>query len=122
MDVDSRLGDVVAERAYEATQARGGEPREVLLRIGRPRVAPHLDGAWTCPVQIHGMDEDDVLEAVGIDAVQALYLALSMAGARLTYSRNGSTITWLGGSELGLPLPAPAAAAFDFGEGEDPEL
>ena len=121
MSVDTALGEVIAEREYEASNAGGGEPRRVLLRIGKPRIAPHLDGAWVCPVQILGIGEDDVLEAAGIDAVQALHLAMVMAGARLTYPPRGVTITWLGGPDLGLPLPDPAASAFNFDEDDDRE-
>ena len=119
MSADKALGEVLAEREYEATNAHGGEPRKVLLRIGRPRNAPHLDGAWVCPVQILVIGEDDVFDAAGVDAVQALHLAMAMAAASLTYPPQGVTITWLGSSDLGLPLPDPAAAGFDFGE-DDP--
>ncbi|HEX8213815.1 MAG TPA: hypothetical protein VF584_26850 [Longimicrobium sp.] len=122
MSVDTALGEVLAEREYEAIHVDGGEPRKVVLRIGKPRVAPHLDGAWVCPVQILGIGEDHVLEAAGIDAVQALHLGLVMAGARLMHPPKGLTITWMGESDLGLPILDPAAAAFDFGEGDDPDL
>lgn len=118
MSVDTVLGEVLAEREYEAIHADGREPSKVVLRIGKPRTAPHLDGAWVCPIQILGIGDDDVVEAAGIDAVQALHLGMAMAGARLTNPPKGLKITWLGGSDLDLPLADPAAAAFDFGEGD----
>lgn len=122
MSVDTALGDVLAEREYEAIHAGAGKPRKVVLRIGKPRIAPHQDGAWICPAQILGIGEDNVLEAAGIDAVQALHLAMVMAGARLTYPPKGLTITWLGGSDLGLPVLDPNAAALEFSEVDDPQL
>jgi hypothetical protein len=44
-----------------------------------------------------------VLEVGGVDAVQALYLAMAMAGTRLSYPPIGTAVTWLGGADLGLP-------------------
>lgn len=44
MSADIAMGEVLAEREYEAMNVSGGEPRKV--RIGKPRNASHLDG--TC--------------------------------------------------------------------------
>ena len=109
---DTAVGEVLAEREYEATDINGGAPRKVVLRIGMPRPDPQPGGDWVCPVQVVGMGDDDVLEVPGVDAVQALHLAMAMAGVRLTYPPKGTTITWLGGPDLGLPLPGPAGADF----------
>jgi hypothetical protein len=121
MAVDRALGELVAEREYEATDPRGGEARKVVLRVGTPRAAPDPGGHWLCPVQIVGIGDDNVLEAAGVDAVQALSLALVMAGVKLTCPPPGVTITWLGGSDLGLPLPDPNAAHFAFGDDDEPD-
>lgn len=118
MPVDATLGELLAEREYEATESRGGEARKVLLRIGMPRLATESGGHWVCPVQILGIGDDSLLEAAGIDAVQALHLGMVMAGVKLTYPPRGVTITWHGGSDLGLPLPDPNAEDFELGEDE----
>lgn len=109
---DSEMGEVIAEREYEAHEGDGAGSRTVVLRIGRPTPYPEPDSGWVCPVQVLGMGEDEVLQVGGVDGVQALFLALAMAGARLTYPRSGVSVTWLGGSDLGLPLPDLGAAGF----------
>jgi len=115
------MGEVIAEREYEGRDASGGEPHRVLLRIGKPRPAPRLGGDWVCPVQVLGIGDDEVREAGGIDAVQALQLGMAMAGVILTYPPRGVTVTLWGESDLGLPLPDSNAAAFDFSDDADPE-
>lgn len=103
------IHDMLAEREYEVQDTVGGAARKVVLRIGQPRRDPH--GDWMCPIQVVGLDYDNVMEVNGIDAVQALYLAMQIAGAKLTYPPRGVTVTWKGERNVGLPLPNPADAA-----------
>ncbi len=110
MTTDAVITDLLAEREYEAQAAAGGATRKVVLRIGRPR--PDPEGDWLCPVQVVGLEDDAVMNVNGIDAVQALLLAMQMAGARLTHPPRGVTVTWMGMPDVGLPLPGPAAAAW----------
>lgn len=119
MAEDTALGELLAEREYEASDGRGGAPRTVVLRIGRPRPDTRPGGDWVCPFQIIGLGNDDVMAVGGVDAVQALHLAMAMAGARLAHPPRGTTITWLGEADLGLPLPSPAGA--DPDETEEPD-
>jgi hypothetical protein len=81
--------DVIAERrlTYEAP----GRSRPVVVRIGRPILdpaAPHE--TWVCPFQIQGLDSDRVMGIFGVDAMQALLLAIHTIPAELAvYLRDG---------------------------------
>lgn len=91
------LHDVIAEREFEAQ----GRPGGVTLRLGRP--APDPQGDWSCPFQTVGLGRDgEVHTAYGVDAVQALVLALQMARAQLQSVQAEHGLTWLDGSDLGL--------------------
>lgn len=83
-----------------------GEPdREVTLTLGKPR--PSL-GDWACSVLIEGIPNARRRRIHGVDAVQALQLALEYARREL--DRSGLALTWLDEGEpgsLGLPFSAP---------------
>jgi hypothetical protein len=98
--------EVIAERELEA-RAPDGTVRTVTVRIGKPHPDPAPGGDWGCPVQIVGLDDDQVIVAYGYDAVQALQLAFQMVGARLAYPRTEEpvTLTWLDDPDLGFPVP-----------------
>lgn len=89
------LGDVIAERAFERPV---GPP--VVLRIGRPR--PHPEGDWICPFLFTGVNDGVVYEPGGVDAVQALELALQMIGILLPDVQKQYELTWHGDRDLGL--------------------
>lgn len=113
MTTDAVVADLLVEREYEAQAAAGGPPRQVTLRIGRPR--PDRQGDWVCPVQVVGLGDDAVMNVNGVDAVQALFLAMQIAGVKLTFPPRGVTVTWMGMRDVGLPLPAAAAGIDDDG-------
>ncbi|WP_425280303.1 DUF6968 family protein [Methyloferula stellata] len=52
-------------------------------------------------------DRIRTFQAIGIDEVQALILALKMVHAELLYSQEGrlDELRWLGSKDLGLPNP-----------------
>lgn len=99
------LGEVVADRRLDWTGDT--ESEGVMVRIGKPVRNPDPEGDWLCPIQIAGLGDDTVRAAFGVDAVQALILALQMihidlqAGQR----RTGRTLQWLEQSDLGLLPP-----------------
>lgn len=101
------LGEVIAERRLDWTA--DAESEGVVVRIGKPVRDPDPEGDWLCPLQIAGLGDDTVRAAFGVDAVQALILAMQMihidlqAGQR----RTGRTLQWLEQSDLGFPPPAP---------------
>lgn len=92
--------DVVAERVYDGVQLDAA----VRLRICRPEPDPTPDGDWRCRLLIEGLERPVDRWAYGIDAVQALGLALEMARSHLQPSpERPALVTWLGQLDLGLP-------------------
>lgn len=91
--------ETIAARKLKATI--DGKSSDVLVRIGRPE--PHPKGDWACPYQIAGIGDEKVRWIIGIDAVQALQLAMFQAGASLSQLRKGVTLTFLEEKHLGFP-------------------
>ena len=101
------LGEVIAERRLD--WAGDAESEGVVVRIGKPVRDPDPEGDWLCPIQVAGLGDDTVHAAFGVDAVQALILAMQMihidlqAGQR----RAGRTLQWLEQGDLGFLPPSP---------------
>jgi hypothetical protein len=98
------LGELVAERHLEATGPHGKS--DVTLKIGRP-FRDHLPGGdWGCTFQIVGLGDDAALAAFGVDALQALLLAVY--GSQLHLEERAAAaavrLTWLGQPDLGLKV------------------
>jgi hypothetical protein len=95
------VGPLVATRALDLR----GETK-VMVRLGRPeRFSDSED--YYCPYEIRGIGAEHVRYAGGVDAVQALELALKAIGATLYTSSEWQTkeLTWNGGEDLGFPVP-----------------
>lgn len=96
------VGIQIATRALEA----GG--KKVTVVIGKPERFPDAEDYY-CPYQIVGIGSERVRYAGGVDAVQALQLALKMIGADLYTSPEAETkqLSWTGGDlgDLGFPVP-----------------
>lgn len=98
------VGTVIASRELTLD-----ESQKVEVLIGKPEPCP--DGIdWYCPHQTVGVGSGRVRYAIGVDAVQALVLALSMVGAELYTSDEyeAHRLNWDGGSvkgDLGFPVP-----------------
>jgi uncharacterized protein DUF6968 len=77
------LGEVIADRCF-TFEAHAGWSREVWVRLGRPVADPQeTDGPWLCPYQVTGLDRERVKAIFGIDAMQALILAVHTIPAEL---------------------------------------
>jgi uncharacterized protein DUF6968 len=99
-----QFADVIAERILEARRPGSEAVTEVRARIGRPLRHPDPEGDWICPVQILGLGDEEVRQVYGIDAVQAITLALQMIEIDLGAAmREGVELRWLDSSEFGLP-------------------
>jgi hypothetical protein len=110
--MDIELGDVIAER--EALFApREGAPHGITVRLGRPVPDPRSPGqAWCCPYQVLGIGRDRVFAMFGVDAMQALLLAVHAIPAELAAyvrTRGGTLLhfeapdtTWLGSCRTAL--------------------
>jgi hypothetical protein len=76
-----------------------GEPsREVLVSIGKPAETPGVQGEFYCPIRTTGFGSDEITTAIfGIDAFQAIELALRFIHSRLTdiNLKNGGRLRWL---------------------------
>ena len=76
-----------------------GEPtREVLVSIGRPSETPGAQREFYCPIRTTGLGNDEIVTAIfGIDAFQAIELALRFIHSRLTdiNLKNGNRLRWL---------------------------
>lgn len=100
------VGTIIATRQLDLADGR-----KVIVTIGKPEPFPGDAGAdYYCPYQITGIKRNKVRYAGGVDAVQALQLALEMIGADLETSdeARAGVLSWEAGSErgdYGFPLP-----------------
>jgi len=83
------LGDVIADRrlVFEATE---GWTRDVSVKIGRPvRDTSAPRETWVCPYEIQGLGTGRAMGIFGVDAMQALVLAIHTIPSELAaYARN----------------------------------
>jgi hypothetical protein len=84
-----KLGQVVARRML--TEYTGDSIREVAISIGAPR--PHPKGDWECPFAIESYGQSRVEHAMGVDAFQALLVAIQGIWTRL--DQTGNRFEWL---------------------------
>ena len=99
-----KLGQVIARRML--TEYTGESIREVAISIGAPR--PHPKGDWECPFAIESYRRSKVELAGGVDALQALLMAIE--GVRTRLDQTGSRFEWLGpdlGWGAGIPRQVP---------------
>ena len=89
-----------------------GRPNpEVLVSIGKPAEDPGYEEWFYCPIQTSGLGKDEFTAAIfGIDALQAIELAVRFVGQRLAdiNEKNGGRLRWLDGElpkEWALPEP-----------------
>jgi hypothetical protein len=105
MDADA-INEFIAERDLEIRKTKSGDARRATVRIGKPEPDPAPGGDWRCAFQITGVDDDAVMFAHGVDAVQSLQLCFQFIGIRLEdLQARGTPLRWLGGKDLGFPLP-----------------
>jgi len=78
---------------------------QVIVRLAKPEKIPGEDD-FSCGYQILGLGTEAVRTAVGVDAVQALFLAMTKIGADLYTSAEASTckLSWHGDKNLGFPV------------------
>jgi hypothetical protein len=95
------VGTVIATRELEC---RGAVP--IVVLIGQPQPFPDYEDYY-CPFQLRGYGDERIRYAGGVDAVQALELALQMIGTILYTSREAQEkrLSWNGAENLGFPVP-----------------
>ena len=92
------LGPVVAQRELRETST----DRTLMVQIGKPRRG---DRAWECPFRICGLGRTRVRVAYGVDAVQALVMAVE--GTRVLIQKSGRSISFLADGDGGVPRYVP---------------
>ncbi|HEX2670486.1 MAG TPA: hypothetical protein VHM25_06425 [Polyangiaceae bacterium] len=92
------IGDVIAQRSFDLVRQRKTLGR-VSVSFGRPVQEPTPDehAPWFCPVAISGAGMERFIAIGGVDALQALVLALEFATSTipLEAARMGARAEWL---------------------------
>jgi hypothetical protein len=101
------MTELIARREYTLTAA--GRQATIVVQLGKPAPFPdEPSGDWYCPWIVDGPDGRWEHHAGGVDALQALLLAVSALRAELQVLARKGELTWLAGG-LGLELVGPAA-------------
>ena len=99
------VGEIIAERKFELLRdAR--EHETIVVQLGKPaRVPNHTD--FYCPYEIERRNSKKVMAICGLDAFQALQLAIVAIGVELDVIRldSGGQLIWGGGNESDLGFP-----------------
>src|SRR5262249_47538072 len=95
----------IAVRTFEFI-ATSGSRRPVTLEIGAPYAFEDGTG-YQCPVRVIGLGDDAVRPIGGVDAIQALMLALRFLGTTLPAfaEQAGGRLVWDKDEDLGLLAP-----------------
>ena len=103
------LGTVIASR--ELVLADGGR---VTVQIGAPFPPPDYEGEYWCPYKISGLVSVRLRRVVGIDAIQALMLALQAIGTDLYSSEEyrAGRLSWFE-NDRSATLGFPVLEGFD---------
>ena len=103
-----KIGEVIAVRElYIADKQR--QKKTIVVSLGKPQMFPDVHEHY-CPFQISGVGAEKIKYASGIDAMQALQLALVMIGASLRFlnEKTGGNLKWEGGNEGDFGFPSEA--------------
>ena len=90
-----------------------GKARKIItVRVGKPRKDPR--GDWVCLYQVSGLGRNTIQRTHGVDALQAVQLALE--GIRTGLERSGKVLSWKGGEpgDTGFTRSVPAFFGRDF--------
>jgi len=102
------VGEIIAERKF--TLLRDGRERETMLvQLGKPQSMHNHSDFYGCPYQIKRPDSEKLMTICGIDAFQALQLAISAIGVELEVIRrdSGGQLIWDGDEKGDLGFPTP---------------
>ncbi len=104
MKRNARLGRVIAIRQFTL---RGSPRKAVVVKLGIPRKDMQKGGDWLCPIQVRGLGDPTVKHIHGIDAFQALIMALECVRAHLEPRRG--QLSWAAGEkgQTGFPRYVP---------------
>ena len=121
------IGNLLATRSMIYTRPGDGAQINVFVDLSLPYAVPPQnpgdDQVWACDVQTRNLNDPNVHTLYGIDAIQALYLAMSFAGTLVSNSNAAANLDWTGVPNFGFPPTVQPAAdgvvggLFDGAEG-----
>lgn len=97
------MTEVIAVRRFWWVEKPG---RELVVSIGKPEATPGGEGEFYCPIQTTGFGDDQSVQPIfGVDALQAIELAIRFIGWRLMdiNEKNGGRLRWQFGDDGQLP-------------------
>jgi len=105
-----KIDEIIATRSL---YLEGAPDIAIQVVLGKPQSVPGSpdDDLMLCPYQILGIGDQKVRCAGGVDAFQALQLAMEMIGSELYIKlnpRHDDQLRWDGGKgkDLGFPVPS----------------
>jgi hypothetical protein len=104
MIVIKNIEEVIATRSILVKD----KEKKITIIIGKPKQFPDTPDYY-CPYQILGIGDEKIRYAAGIDAVQAIQLAMVMIGSDLYTLKEATTgqLRWKGDEKGDLGFPAP---------------
>jgi hypothetical protein len=97
-----KLVDLIGSRVIEARSSNA--KKRVVVRVARPK--RHRRGGFRCEYQIIGLGDDTIRFGAGLDALQALQIALRNIGAELYLRYRELDLRLDGSKDLGFPKPS----------------
>jgi len=99
------IGEVIATRTLQLVENKKGG---ITVQIGKPKQFPNKSDYY-CPYRIIGIGDEKIRYAAGIDAVQAIQLAMVKIGAEIYTSTEAKSgrLRWDGDEKGDLGFPAP---------------
>lgn len=93
------VGEIIAARKFILAR-EGHQPVDVIVLMGKPEKFPDHTNYY-CPYQIKGAGRDKLMAIGGVDAFQAMQLALDTIRVELEVIEKDSSgrLTWEGGAE-----------------------
>lgn len=105
------MGPIVASREFIWTRIDGAT-FPAFAEIGVPfQLPPNDDGTagdWACKVRTRGLGDNSIQTVVGVDTIQAIYLAMVQAGFRVGQSVIASDLDFAALPNYGFPPPPVA--------------
>ncbi|RUL88039.1 DUF6968 family protein [Tautonia sociabilis] len=107
-NVQDPMGPIIATRPMVWLRADGAEI-PAFVEIGMPyQLPPDVPGEpgdWACRVRTRGLGDNNFYTVYGVDGIQVLYLALSMAGTLVSNSIVAGDLDWSEVPNFGFPPP-----------------
>jgi hypothetical protein len=94
------IGTMIAERILKGRE--NGKACTVTIKFGKPFPDEKEEDCWYCPYSISSGSNQRLFYGAGVDSLQALRIAITMAKAELNSKYSHMNLTWMGEQDLGL--------------------